>query len=83
MRKWIYVNEEGGNTAMIEEVMVYPYKGAKKKQKAFKVTAMSTYEQNFIYHVSVFDDLSAAEDDLASLCFDAEMEIKRGVGCEY
>ena len=76
MKKWTYANEEFGNIGTIEEVMIYPYKGATKKEKGYKVTAMSAYDQNFIYHVLVFESLPAAKDDLVKLCFDLETEIK-------
>ena len=76
MRKWTYVNEEYGNIGTIEEVMTYPYKGAPKRQQGFRVTAMAAYEHNFVYHISVFETLQEAKDDLVRLCLDLENGLK-------
>ena len=71
MEKWIYKNELCGNTGIIEEVMILPYKDAKKREKGYRVIAVSEYDQ-FVYHVSVFETLQAAKDDLKSICFDVQ-----------
>lgn len=68
--KYIYHDQEHGNTAIVEEVFVLPYRGAKKKQKSYKVTYMADYDNNFIYRVSVFETLDEAKADIRCCAFD-------------
>lgn len=70
MEKLIYKNDDCGNIGIIEEVYILPYKGAKKKQKGYRALAIAEYDNNFIYHVSVFETLEEAKNDLKSCAFD-------------
>ena len=56
----VYHNAECGNTGIIEEVNTYPYKGASKRQKGYRVMIKADYDNDFIYHVSVFETLEEA-----------------------
>ena len=71
MEKWVYRNDTFGNVAIIEEVMVYPYKDARRRQKSYRVVAIAAYD-NFVYHISLFETLQEAKDDLKSICFDVD-----------
>lgn len=66
----VYFNKECGNTGMIEEVMIYPYKGASKRQMGYRVMIKVDYDNNFLYHVSVFETLEKAKDDLRRCGFE-------------
>lgn len=55
---------EFGNSGQIERVYNYPYKGAARKEVAYKVTCMADYNGGFIYRVSVFETLEEAKKDL-------------------
>lgn len=68
--KLYFQDQEHGNGAIIEEVSILPYKGAAKREKGFRVTAFALYDNNFIYHVSVFETLEKAKADLKALCFE-------------
>lgn len=50
-----------GNTATIEGVMIFPYKGARKKENGFRLSIKSDYDNNFLYHVSVHETEKEAE----------------------
>lgn len=68
--KLIYHDNEHGNTAIIEEVYTFPYRGAAEKTKGYKVTYLSDYNDYFIYRVGVFETLDAAKADLRLCAFD-------------
>lgn len=70
----IYHNEEGGNTGIIEEVNIYPYKGANKRQKGYRVIIKADYDNDFIYHVSVFETLGDAKNNLKCCGFEIKEE---------
>lgn len=62
-------DEEHGNTAMIEEVKIFPYKGAPRKQTEFRLIVSADYDEGFIYHVSLHETLEAAKSKLKTLAF--------------
>ena len=62
-------DEEHGNTAIIEKVKTFPYKGAPKKQTGFRLIVSADYDEGFIYHISLHETLEAAKDKLTTLAF--------------
>ena len=48
-------HDDFGNTAVITEKNVLPYKGAPQKQQAFILTISADYENDFIYFVSMYE----------------------------
>ena len=66
----VYHNAECGNTGIIEEVNTYPYTGASKRQKGYRVMIKADYDNDFIYHVSVFETLEEAKNDLRRCNFE-------------
>lgn len=54
-------DEEHGNTAMIEEVKTFPYKGAPRKQTGFRLIVSADYDEGFIYHISFFEFVQRCE----------------------
>ena len=75
----VYHNSECGNTGIIEEVNTYPYKGASKRQKSYRVIVKADYDNDFIYHISVFETLEEAKNDLGNICFSAMLTGSGGV----
>lgn len=67
--KIIFECRNNGNISIIEEVYILPYQGAKEKQKGFRTIAASIYENNFVYHVSVFETITEAKNDLRKCAF--------------
>lgn len=67
--KIIFKCSNYGNIGTIEEVYIFPYHGAAKKEKGYRVTAKAAYDNNFIYHVSVFETLTEAKNDLKKCAF--------------
>lgn len=63
-----YINEEYGNRALIEELVMSAYKGAPKK-KAYRTWAISDYDDGFVYDVSCYETLGDAKAHLKSICF--------------
>jgi len=47
--------DDFGNTAMIDNVTILPYKGASKRENSFKLIIKADYDNDFIYHVSVYE----------------------------
>ncbi len=43
------------NTAKIEKVEILPYKGAIRKTKGFRLSITADYDNNFLFHVSVYE----------------------------
>ncbi len=66
----VYHNAECGDTGIIEEVNTYPYKGASKRQKSYRVIVKADYDNDFIYHISVFETLEEAKNDLRRCNFE-------------
>lgn len=66
----IFHDEEHGHTGYIDEVYIYPYKGAACKKKSYRVTIEADFDDSFIYHVSVFETFEAAVNDLRNCAFD-------------
>ena len=67
-----------GNIATIEEVKIYPYKGASRKETAYRLTCKSEYNENFIYHVSVYETFKKAYFELTGMSAATFEEIKEG-----
>ena len=55
--------DEHGNRALIEEVEIKPRKEA-KLEKAYRLSCYAEYDDNFCYHVSIFDSVESAENQL-------------------
>lgn len=55
--------DEHGNRALIEEVEIKPHKEA-KLEKAYRLSCYAEYDDNFCYHVSIFDSVESAENQL-------------------
>lgn len=47
--------DDFGNTARIEKVEIFPYKGATRKTNGFRLWITADYDNDFLYHVSVYE----------------------------
>lgn len=56
-----------GNTAKIERVEILPYKGAPDKVTGYRLWVTSDDDNNFIYHVSVYETFTRAKVELNKL----------------
>lgn len=56
--------DDFGNTAKIEKVEIFPYKGATRKTKGFRLWITADYDQDFLYHVSVYETMVRALKEL-------------------
>lgn len=65
-----------GNTATIEEVEIYPHKGASQKETAYKLTCQAEYNNGFVYHVSVYETFKKAYFNLTGLSAATFTEVK-------
>lgn len=63
MRSTIFY-DDFGNVARIEELQIFPYHGAEKRERAYRLTLADTDNGYFIYHVSVHETLRKAEETL-------------------
>lgn len=61
------LHDNFGNTATIEEVFIFPYNGAKEKEKGYRLVLTSDYNNNFLYHVSVHESMQDVENELKKL----------------
>lgn len=52
--------DDFGNKAIIDECMIFAYRGATQKEKAYRLTLLSTDDNNFVYHVSVYESFHQA-----------------------
>lgn len=59
MKTRIY-KDDYGNTARIEPLEMYPYRGAPKKEKSFRLWVTSDFE-SVVYFVSIYESLTAAK----------------------
>ena len=66
MVKEIY-HDNFGNTATIEEVYIYPYRGASDKEKGYRLTITADYDNDFVYHVEVVETLTDARHNMNEL----------------
>ncbi len=66
----IFHDNEHGNTAIIEEVNILPYRGAANRKKGYRVTYKADYDGGFVYRVSVFETLADAKADIKRCAFD-------------
>lgn len=57
----IILHDDFGNTATIEEKMLLGYKDARTRTKAYVLTLTADYDNNFVYHVSVYDRMEDLE----------------------
>lgn len=55
--------DEYGNRALIEEVEIKPHKEA-KLEKAYRLSCYAEYDEDFCYHISIFDSVESAENQL-------------------
>lgn len=63
----IMYKDDFKNTAFITEEEIYPYYGASKRVKAYKLELSSDYDDDFTYHVSVHETLAEAEKKLSKM----------------
>ena len=68
MTTLIFNSKQHGNIGIIQKVDILPYKNAPKKVKSYRVIAIAQYNK-FIYHISIFETLEEAKNDLRTLCF--------------
>lgn len=52
--------DDYGNRALIEEVEIKPHKEA-KLEKAYRLSCYAEYDEDFCYHISIFDSVESAE----------------------
>lgn len=55
--------DDYGNRALIEEVEIKPHKEA-KLEKAYRLSCYAEYDEDFCYHISIFDSVESAENQL-------------------
>lgn len=53
-------NDDYGNKAIIEEIKILPYNGAKKRINAYRLSLIAEYDKNLVYHVSICEALEQA-----------------------
>ena len=53
-----------GNTAVIERAYVKPFRESKEKIKSYRLILSSDYENDFIYHISLYETKREAVDKL-------------------
>ena len=53
-----------GNMAIIEKGMAIPYRDAKRKEVAYRLSLYSMYDSYFLYHVSVHDTIERLKNKL-------------------
>lgn len=58
------LHDDFGNTATIEEKMMYSYKGAEHKTKFFVLSLTADYEDDFMYFRSVYESMGDAMEKL-------------------
>ena len=70
--------DDFGNKAVIESVKILPYKDARRKDDAYRLWLMATYENDFIYHVSCYETLEGVYKALKNFsCNSFKEEVKR------
>lgn len=52
--------DDFGNKAIIDECMIFAYQKATQKEKAYRLTLLSTYDNDFIYHISIHKSFDQA-----------------------
>lgn len=62
MKKVYYDDFE--NKAIIDEVKIYPYAKATEKKKGYRLTLLSLYDNEFIYHVSIHETFEEAHKNM-------------------
>ena len=58
--------DDFGNSAVIQEKFLLPFKGSQYKEKAFVLSLYSDYDGGFMYHRSVHESLTQAEEKLGT-----------------
>ena len=74
----VYHNAECGNTGIIEEVNTYPYKGASKRQKGYRVMIKADYDNDFMYFKSEFRSMDALNAKLKTTRVKWKEEVAKG-----
>lgn len=70
--------DDFGNKAIVESVRTYAYKGARRKEDAYRLWVMATYENDFIYHVSCYETLKELHKALEKFsCNSFKEEVRR------
>lgn len=58
--KIMMLNDDFGNCAVIREVEILPYREAEQKVKSLEMTLYSTYDDNRVYFLSMYETLEKA-----------------------
>lgn len=61
--KKFFVQDYTGHKAAIELVRIRPYKGA-KKQDSYRLMVIDPNDDNFLFHVSVYETFGEAKNEL-------------------
>lgn len=69
--------DDFGNLALIEKVNTFAYNGAPKKTEGYRLMLFAEYDDNFLYHVSVYETLEEAENKLKCFSCDTWKEIEQ------
>ena len=56
--------DDFGNKATIDLVKILPYKGASRKTNGYRLTLSAMYDNDFVYHVSIYESLRDAENKM-------------------
>jgi hypothetical protein len=49
------LHDNFGNTATLTDVIVLPYKGASERKNGVRLTLTADYDNDFVYHVAVYE----------------------------
>lgn len=71
--KRLYRNKGYGNCCIVEEVKIFPYKDAPKKETAYRVTHVAEYDSNFIYRIVTLEKYSEVIAELHKTGYDESM----------
>ena len=52
--------DDFGNLATIDEVFVFPYEGAKERERTYRLKLIAEYDDDFCYFMSMYDSKEAA-----------------------
>lgn len=67
MKTRVFISRECGNSAVIEELMMYPYKGAAAKEIGYRLCCYSEYDNHMLYHCSCYETYEEAYNHMMKL----------------
>lgn len=61
------LHDDYGNTATIERVTNRPYRDAPHKETSYRLSLTADYNNDFLYHVSVYETLDEIDEKLTRI----------------